>query len=103
VVSSNGTCSSAPLAVTVNVTLGTAGFDNASFSYYPNPTVDVLNVNYTRNIESVSIVNMLGQEVKNLRPNANTFAIDMTNLQVGTYFMTVTSEEATHTVKVIKK
>lgn len=103
VVSSNGSCTSAPFGVTVNVTLGTLGFDSRSFTYYPNPTVDVLNVNYTRNIESVSIVNMLGQEVKNLKPNANTFVVDMSNLQVGTYFMTVTSEEASHTVKVIKK
>ena len=46
---------------------------------------------------------MLGQEVLRTAPNTLDSDIDMSNLQPGTYFVKVTVENATKTIKVIKK
>jgi len=42
-----GNCTSEPFAVTVTVALGNERFDASTFSYYPNPVKDVLNISYS--------------------------------------------------------
>ncbi|RZJ73438.1 MAG: hypothetical protein EOO45_10075, partial [Flavobacterium sp.] len=56
-----GCTSTEALAVTVEVVLGVKGFDAASFSYYPNPVKNVLNISYSSDITSVAVFNLLGQ------------------------------------------
>jgi hypothetical protein len=78
-------------------------FNNNSFSYYPNPVKDVLNLSYSKNITNVAVYNLLGQEVIVKTVNANQSQIDMSKLSEGTYMVKVTADNQVKTIKVIKQ
>ncbi len=96
-------CSSAPFAVTVTVTLANDSFDNTNFNFYPNPTFNVLNVEYSKNIESVSITNLLGQMLFEYKINSKSTQIDLSNLPTATYLVKVRAEGSEKVVKVVKQ
>lgn len=78
--------------------------DNAlsSFSFYPNPTLDVLNISAGKNIDSVSLYNVLGQEVLSTKVEATSSNISLAGLSAGTYMMKVTINGQVGTYKVVK-
>ena len=99
-----GCTSPTRLAVTANgPCLGVKTFDEAGFSYYPNPVTEMLNFNYSAAISNVQIVNILGQVLVTKTINATEGQIDMSNLPSGTYLVKVKSDELEKTIKVIKK
>ncbi|CCB68903.1 Protein of unknown function precursor; putative adhesin [Flavobacterium branchiophilum FL-15] len=98
-----GSCTSTALAVTITVTLKNDSFDSKAFTYYPNPTFDVLHLNYSNAITKVKVTNMIGQEVISIYPNATTAQLDLSSYAAGTYFVEVTADTVSKTVKVIKK
>ncbi len=73
------------------------------FSYSPNPVSNILKLNASKNISSISVYNMLGQEVIRTNPNTSSNNLDMSALQSGAYFVKVVIEDKINTVKVIKK
>ncbi|MBS7786733.1 T9SS type A sorting domain-containing protein [Flavobacterium sp. CYK-55] len=83
-------------------TAATSSFDNANFTYYPNPVDTVLNLNYVKNISSVSVFNLLGQEVMAKASN-NLTQVDMSALASGTYLVKVTSDNQVKTIKINKR
>ena len=89
--------------IVIQEVLGTASFDNNSFTAYPNPVKDVLNVSFTQNISNVAVYNLLGQQVLLKNVNATKGQIDMSTLASGTYLVKVNSENAIKTIKVIKE
>lgn len=77
-------------------------FEN-EFILYPNPAKDILNIS-TKNqteIQSVEIYNIVGQVVIAI-PNSTT-AIDVSNLETGTYFVKVNTEKGSTTTKFVKE
>ncbi|PWK19513.1 T9SS type A sorting domain-containing protein [Xanthomarina spongicola] len=91
-------------AYATDPTLSTQNFDKGlAFTYYPNPVNNSLSLRGLNTIQNVAIYNMLGQEVLRTAPNTVDSNIDMSNLQPGTYFVQVMVENATKTIKVIKK
>ena len=86
-----------------DASLATDSFDASSFSFYPNPVKDVLNLSYSQNISKVQVINLLGQEVKSVSMNATQAQIDMENLPTGTYLVKVTSDNQVKTIKVVKQ
>ena len=83
--------------------LSTEDFEkDLAFSYYPNPVSGALTLKAKRDIDNVSIYNMLGQEVLRTAPNAVNTEINMSDLQTGAYFVKVTIDNATETVRIIK-
>lgn len=96
-------CLSAPFAVTVTITLGLNDFDNSSFSYYPNPTDNILYLDYNQTISEVVISNLLGQTVLTQKTNATSVEVDLSTLSNATYLVKIVSEGNTKTVKVIKR
>jgi len=101
----NGCRSNEPLAVTVRlVTLGITGPEAKLFSYYPNPVNDVLTVSHPSGITSVTIYNLLGQQLTSKKADAVNATIDMTALTAGTYIVNVTAANNTvKTLRVVKK
>jgi hypothetical protein len=89
--------------ITVDNALSTDNFDNASFTAYPNPVNDVLNLSYSSEISSVKVINLLGQEVISRNVGTNSTQIDMTNLNAGAYIVNVTIGEIVKSIKVIKQ
>ncbi|MDR6969141.1 hypothetical protein J2X31_003168 [Flavobacterium arsenatis] len=83
--------------------LSNGGFDSNRFSFYPNPVKEVLNLSYDQNITSVSVYNILGQEVIASKFNSNSAQINTSNLSTGSYIVKVYSENQTKTIKIIKE
>ncbi|MET0760147.1 MAG: T9SS type A sorting domain-containing protein, partial [Flavobacterium sp.] len=99
----SGCVSTTSLSVTVTVTLKVDSFDSNSFSFYPNPVNDILNLSYSQEMTDVRVFNVIGQQVFAKNINATTAQIDMSGFANGAYFIKVSSDKATKTVKVIKK
>lgn len=72
------------------------------FRYFPNPVVKKLKLRAKDNINSVSIYNMIGQQVKLIKPSAIAIDIDMSDLSPGVYFVKTEVGEKTGSFKVIK-
>jgi hypothetical protein len=96
-------CLSDPFAVTVTVTLSVTEFNDANFSFYPNPTADILTLKHTAEISEISISNLLGQNISELRPNSSEVALDLSFLPKGIYLITVKAVENSRTIKIIKE
>ena len=88
----SGTCDS----------LGVSDNALAGFSYYPNPATEVLSLKSANTIESVSLFNLLGQQVISTEIGATTSDINLSGLTAGTYIMKVTVDGQTGTYKVLK-
>jgi len=101
-VSSNGVCDSDALAITVQQTYNRTNFDLYGFSYYPNPTNDVLHLSSNQPIENVTISNMLGQTI-NVNLSSDKTSLDLSNLPTGNYLVKITIEGVSKTFKIIKK
>ncbi len=84
-------------------TLGTANFETSNVKIYPNPVTSALTIQANSAIDTVSVYNLLGQEVISNSPNSNNTTVDFSNLQKGTYLVKTTSEGKTDTSKVLKK
>jgi hypothetical protein len=87
-----------------DATLSTNEFENVnSFTYFPNPVRNELTLKAQSNIQNVSILNMLGQEVLRAAPNTLESEVNMNQLQSGAYFVKVTINDSTETIRVIKQ
>lgn len=73
------------------------------FTYYPNPTNGILNLNSKNTIEMVSIYNLLGQKVIDSRVKAESTILDISSLSTGTYVMKVTVDGQIGTYKLLKQ
>jgi hypothetical protein len=89
--------------IVIDVALANATFDNSTFTYYPNPVKDVLNLSYSKNITNVAVYNLLGQQIIVKTVNGNQSQIDMSNLSNGTYMVKVTADNKVKTIKVMKQ
>ncbi|MFD2601615.1 T9SS type A sorting domain-containing protein [Flavobacterium suzhouense] len=90
-------------AVTAHLILGNDDFIFNGLRYYPNPANNVLNIENTVEINSVSIVNALGQTVITKIVNNTNAQVDVSPLSKGVYFVTLNSGNARKTVKIIKE
>ncbi|QRM88373.1 T9SS type A sorting domain-containing protein [Lacinutrix sp. WUR7] len=77
--------------------------DEQLFSYYPNPVKGLLNITAKKEMSKIAVFNMLGQTVLTEIPNTTTRSLDMSNLQTGAYFVSVTIGTVTKTIRVIKE
>lgn len=74
-----------------------------SFSLYPNPVQDRLNLNSQQSIDEVTIFNTLGQIVLNQKVGVSSTQLDVSNLSTGNYFMQVIIDGQKGLYKLIKK
>lgn len=88
----SGDCS--PLGMEDNVLIG--------FSYYPNPTSDVLSLKSVNTIDSVSVFNLLGQKVLDSKVGATSSELNLSALNTGTYIMKVSVNGQIGTYRVLK-
>lgn len=76
-----------------NSNLQTNIFDNESFSIYPNPTNNQVNINSKSKILEIEIYNSMGQNVRNIKNcDAKTVTFEKENLSNGIYYLKITSE-----------
>lgn len=91
------------LPVTVNFNLGLDDIAFAGLQYYPNPTKNTLTILNNNEIESVSILNSLGQTIDNVIVKSNNIEANLTHLSGGIYFVKIVSANRSRTFKIIKE
>lgn len=83
--------------------LGIPSNEFNSFTYFPNPVKDYLNLSNDQEIEKVEIFNLLGQNTSSTIVNAREAKIDLSHLSKGIYLVNVTSNRQTKILKVAKE
>jgi hypothetical protein len=86
-----------------NTTLSNDIFDDSnSFTFYPNPTKDVVHFSSKNTIENITIYNVLGQEVVTKKVNAKELTVDVSHLSNGSYFVRLDTTSQSQTLQFIK-
>lgn len=89
---------------TTDSVLGVTDNTLETFSVYPNPTSNVLNIKSSQDVDSVIVFNLLGQNVASFTNNEITnSSIDLSELSKGLYLVKITSGDKTQTLRVTKK
>ncbi len=83
--------------------LAVEGFNVSNFNLYPNPTKNNLTIESLNEIQNISIFNLLGQEVQKASVTATQTTLDVSSLENGVYFVTISSNGITSSKKFIKE
>ncbi|SHG70358.1 T9SS type A sorting domain-containing protein [Winogradskyella jejuensis] len=75
-------------------------FLNNTLSIYPNPTTDNITISSSTSINSISVFNLLGQQVIN---TSQTEKIDISHLESGIYLVKLKTESGEQTKRIIKE
>lgn len=78
-------------------------FETSKVKMYPNPTASLFTIEANDTVESVSLFNVLGQEVLTNKFNTNTVSIDISNLQTGVYVVKAVIGGVSSTSRIVKK
>jgi hypothetical protein len=74
---------------------------NGQVMIYPNPATEVVNIKSDYTINSIDVINFIGQTVyTSNKVDAKTAKIDVTTFKVGVYFVKVSTSEGVRTVKI---
>ena len=85
-------------------TLGIEDFDTSSFKHFYNTNTDVLTLKSSNSpIDSIEIINLLGQKVVSDKLYKNNETIDLSNIGDGIYIAQITIDDATKTIKFLKQ
>jgi len=101
VVSKNEKCQSEALAITVEKVAGNPDFDLYGFKYYPNKVHDVLHFWSNLPIQEVAVNNVLGQKVE-IKTNLSKTKMYTSSLENGNYFVKITINGVSKTIKIVK-
>ncbi|WP_310993868.1 T9SS type A sorting domain-containing protein [Aequorivita marina] len=82
--------------------LGTDDLAENTFSVYPNPVKDVLNIQSKTSIDNVTVYDVLGKVVLQANPGKISPAINTSSLASGSYLVKITSGDTSKTIKVLK-
>ncbi|RED25160.1 putative secreted protein (Por secretion system target) [Flavobacterium cutihirudinis] len=93
------------LAVTAKLSgnLSTPDFVLPNFKNYPNPVERILSISNTSTIDEIEIVSISGKSILSKKINNTHSEIDLVSISSGFYFLKVSSEGKTKTIKFIKK
>lgn len=95
---------SSPDTATLSPTLSIVDhLEESSFSYFPNPVNDKLSIRSQYNIEMITVMNMLGQEVMKVAPNSVSSDVEMSQLQSGAYFVKVSIDGKAEIIRIVKR
>ncbi len=75
----------------------------ASVSVYPNPVSDVLNINSTMNIESLKMINLVGQTVLTHNGDAQNITLNTSGLRSGVYTLQMKMADGFINKKIVVK
>lgn len=84
-------------------TLGTEENVIEGLSYFPNPVQDIATIRANQVIESVTVFNILGQELAKVKGTTNQIQLNLSSYATGNYFAQVTAGDAVETIKLVKQ
>ncbi len=73
------------------------------FLVYPNPAREILNVEADSDISSISIYDIRGSHLMNIRYESSRCTVDVSSLAPGTYIVRVFTADGSQSVKFVKK
>ncbi len=89
---------------TLNVTsLGVNDNMKNAVKIYPNPVVEMLNIESPNKVKSVSVFDATGKVVSTYSLNASKSQINLSQLAPGVYVVNIEMDNETKSIKVIKK
>jgi hypothetical protein len=91
-------------AIGCTANLNTPAFEGIDFSYYPNPSNGIVQIQSKTPLDSVAVYNVTGQMLHQVKLTGFTTQVDLRNYAVGTYFFRLQFDQdrVVH-FKVIKK
>ncbi len=95
----NQTFATAILTVENTAEVGLPG----DLSIYPNPVIDVLNIQFPQGMDKVEILSLEGKVLKQLDVKADKVSVDVTDLESGVYVLKITNTKESYLTKIIKK
>jgi len=103
-VNTNGVAYIDNIKINVESFASTEDFATTSFSIYPNPATDVINISNSLDvIENVKITDLNGRIVKEIASDIEKVQINISDLAQGVYILNATSNGRTITEKIVKK
>lgn len=87
----------------VNIVLSVDNFEYSDFKIYPNPFSSQINIENNKNEKyTLTIINSLGQVIRQEQLESNTETIDLPELKAGIYLLRINDRELIKTMKIIK-
>ncbi len=101
---SAGTYSVSMNRVTGDYSLSSGAFTKSSFTVYPNPAQNILNIASELNttIVSIEIFDTLGKKVIAIRPNTTAVRLEIGEINAGLYFAKIATVTGFEIVKLMK-
>ncbi|MEZ4799776.1 MAG: T9SS type A sorting domain-containing protein [Flavobacteriales bacterium] len=102
----NDQCESEQVQRSRIIQCGFVGVEEAvdfTFTCYPNPAKDQLNLSYNKKLDRVEVLNILGQVLMTQSVNAENAQMDISSLPSGNYVVKATSEGTVLTTKIVKQ
>lgn len=93
----------ADISVNLSGILGIGEQTINGLTYYPNPVKNEIHLSAKTMLESISIHNILGQQVYSEKGSETRRTIELSFLDAGLYVITVSSEGTTESFKVVKQ
>lgn len=91
------------LAHIVDCTLSVNEMNLNEFKIYPNPTINLVNIQSNYLIKSIRLFDINGRLINNYFPDAMDTVISLENFQTGMYFANIITENSSHIHKIVKK
>ncbi len=91
------------ILLTTTSVLSNSNFTTSKVKLYPNPTSNVLNIESLGTIQTISVYNVLGQEVINKALNSTSTSLDVSSLNSGIYVVKTVVDGVTSSTKFIKQ
>ena len=89
---------------TLNLTsLAVSNVNKAQVKVYPNPVVDVLNIEADSKVSTVQVFDLTGKVVSSHALNAVKNQVNLSKLTPGVYVVTIQTEKGIQSVKIVKK
>ncbi|MEG0916537.1 MAG: T9SS type A sorting domain-containing protein [Myroides sp.] len=86
-----------------NCALSKPGFDFSSFKIYPNPTIDVLQIDYDVNKFQIKKLQLFSTDGKKLKEISKTSTLDISFLNAGNYILKIETSKGSFSKLIIKK
>ncbi len=89
---------------TLNITsLAVSNVNKAQVKIYPNPVVDVLNIEADSKVSAVQVFDLTGKVVSSHALNAVKNQVNLSKLTPGVYVVNIQTEKGMQSVKIVKK
>lgn len=86
-----------------NCALSKPEFDFSSFNVYPNPTTDVLQIDYDVNKFQIKKLQLFSIDGKKIKEISNTSTLDISFLNTGNYILKIETNKGSFSKLIIKK